>query len=83
MSDSIIVEFERMRTNERFDMEIPKDITANDLVKALNIGLSLGINMDDVSQCYLMADNPLSLLRGETTIEEYGLYDGSKVIFDR
>ena len=83
MSDSIIVQFERTNTNMQFDIEIPKDLTANELVKALNIGLSLGIDMDDVSQCYLMAENPISLLRGETTIEEYGLYDGSKIIFDR
>ncbi len=83
MSDSIIVQFERVNTDIKFDIEIPKELTANELVKALNIGLSLGIDMDDVSQCYLIAENPLSLLRGETTIEEYGLYDGSKIIFDR
>jgi len=83
MGDSIIVQFERINTDIKFDIEIPKELTANELVKALNIGLSLGIDMDDVSQCYLIAENPLSLLRGETTIEEYGLYDGSKIIFDR
>lgn len=83
MSDNIIVEFERTKTNEKFDVEIPKDITANELVMALNSGLNLGINTNDVSMCYLMSSNPLALLRGDMTIEEYGLYNGSRICFDR
>ena len=42
---NIVMIFER--ENESFDIEVPLDITANELLYGLNKGLNLGINMED------------------------------------
>ena len=59
------------------DLEIPLDITANDLVNALNSAYELGIDTSDIKNCYLKAENPIALLKGNKTLAEYGLRNGS------
>lgn len=83
MAKNIIMQFEREKTGECFDIEIPLHITANELVHALNKGLNLGINLADVSQCYLKTENPVALLKGDIALEEFGIHDGSKICFTR
>lgn len=83
MGKKIIMQFEREKTGENFDIEIPLHITANELIQALNRGLNLGINLADVSQCYLKTENPIALLKGDITLEEFGLHDGTKICFTR
>lgn len=83
MGNKIIMQFERDKTGENFDIEIPLHITANELIHALNKGLNLGINLADVSQCYLKTENPIALLKGDITLEEFGLHDGTKICFTR
>lgn len=83
MKDKIILLFEREKTGESFDIEVPIEITANELLVALNRGLSLGINLTDVSQCYLTTENPIALLKGDVALEEFGLHDGTKICFNR
>ena len=62
------------------DIEVPVSITANDLVFALNKAYNLGIDTNDIENCYLKAENPIVLLKGNKTIEEFGLYNGSLII---
>ncbi len=83
MEDKIIVIFERTKTGECYDLEIPLSITANELIFSLNMGLHLGIHMDDVSQCYLTAENPVALIRGEVLLEQLGLRNGTRIIYTR
>ena len=45
---NIVMIFER--ENESFDIEVPLDITANELLYGLNKGLNLGINMEEISK---------------------------------
>ena len=62
------------------DIEVPVSITANDLVFALKKAYNLGIDTNDIENCYLKAENPIVLLKGNKTIEEFGLYNGSLII---
>ena len=75
--------FINIQKNEMFDIEVPLNITANEFIISLNQGLQLGVNIDDVSQCYLSAENPIALLRGNKTLSEYGLHDGTIINFTR
>lgn len=59
------------------DLEVPLDITANDLVIALNTVYELGIDTSDIKNCYLKAERPIMLLRGNKTLAEFGLRNGS------
>ena len=63
------------------DIEIPADITANELIGALNSIYNLGMNTDDISSCYLRRENPVSLLRGTRNISDFGLHNASVIYF--
>ncbi|MCR4756914.1 MAG: hypothetical protein K5792_03845 [Butyrivibrio sp.] len=83
MKEKIIVVFSIPELNQEFDIEIPLGISANELIYGLNRGLNLGIRLNDPSDCYLRSENPVALLRGDTTLEEYKLHQGSKIIYSR
>lgn len=67
------------KTGKTEDVEVPGSITANDLVTAMNSAYQLGINTENIQECYLKADNPTVLLRGNQSLTDFGLYDGSVV----
>ena len=50
------------------DLEVPLEITANELVLALNTAYDLGIDTTDIKNCYLKSENPIALLRGNKTL---------------
>ena len=59
------------------DLEIPLDITTRELIMGLNQAFDLGIDTSDIKKCYLKAENPIALLRGNKLLSEYGLRNGS------
>ena len=61
------------------DLEVPLNISANELVIALNTAYELGIDTTDIKNCYLKAENPIALLKGNKTLEEYGIRNGSVI----
>lgn len=77
----IILLFVNHRTNSQIDIEVPLNITAGELIFGLNSGLSLGMNVEDIYQCYMSAENPIVLVKGNKTLEELGLHDGSVIHF--
>lgn len=68
-------------TNEIHDIEIPLDISANDFVIGLNQAYRLGIDTENIRNCYLKAENPIALLRGNKTLSEYHVMNGTTVTF--
>ena len=65
--------------NKRIDINIPSDITANELIIGLNQGYQLGMDTSDISKCFLQVENPIVLLKGNRTLEEFGLRNGSVI----
>lgn len=63
------------------DLEVQLDISANELVIALNTAFNLGIDTSDIKNCYLKAENPIALLKGNKTLSEYGIRNGSVINF--
>lgn len=63
------------------DLEVPLYISANDLVNALNSAYGLGIDTSDIKNCYLKSENPISLLKGNKTLAEFGIQNGSIINF--
>lgn len=63
------------------DIEVPLNITANDLVVALNSAYDLKINTSEIKNCYLKAENPIALLKGNKTLLDFGIRDGSIINF--
>lgn len=79
--DTIVVRFKNLRNKKEVDLDIPIAISANELVVALNEAYELGIDVTNIKKCYLQAENPIALLRGNKTIGEFGLRNGSVIYY--
>lgn len=75
--EKAIIIFNIEKRNFTVDLEVPLNITANDLVNALNSAYELGIDTSDIKNCYLKAENPIALLKGNKTLGEFGVRNGS------
>lgn len=64
------------------DLEVPLDITAKELIWALNVAYSLGIAAKKLPESYLKAENPTALICGEKTLEAFGVHDGTSIRFE-
>ncbi|WP_405373741.1 EsaB/YukD family protein [Pseudobutyrivibrio sp.] len=81
MENRIVVEFNDLKNNKSVDIDIPTDITVRELLIGLNQAYGLNVDISNVKQCYLKSENPIVLLRGNKTIKEFGLHDGSKIYY--
>ena len=77
--DTAIIELKIPKQSVIADLEIPLDISANELVLALNMAYDLGIDTSNIKDCYLKAENPIALLKGNKTLSEFGLRNGSVI----
>lgn len=79
--DSAIIVFNIVKRNISVDLEVPVTISANELVVALNSAYDLGIDTSDIKNCFLKSENPIALLKGNKTLSEFGLRNGSIINF--
>lgn len=79
--DKAIIVFKIHKRNVTVDLEVPLFITANELVNALSSAYSLDIDSSDIKNCYLKAENPIALLKGNKTLAEFGIRNGSVINF--
>ena len=83
MEEKVIVIFHNVKKDTSEDIEVPLDISANDLILALNQGLQLGMDINDISQRYLKSTNPIALLKGNRTLAEFGIHNGTEIWYER
>lgn len=81
MDNSAIIIFRITKRNIEVDLEVPLYISANELVNALNTAYDLGIDVSDVKNCYLKAENPIALLKGNKLLSEFGVRNGTVINF--
>lgn len=81
MENKAVVTLRILKRGEEHDLEIPLDISANDLVIALNSAYQLGIDTTDMKQCYLKSERPIALLKGNKILSEYGIMNGTNILF--
>lgn len=79
--ETVTVVFNMTKRNTVKDIEIPLYITANELVVALNEAYDLKIDTSNVKNCYLKAEKPIALLRGNKTLAEFGVRNGTVIYF--
>ncbi|MDY4442985.1 MAG: EsaB/YukD family protein [Butyricicoccus sp.] len=84
MKDSAVIIFSRRGKNKEtaIDLEVPLDISANELVVALTNAYQLNIDTEDIKQCYLRCERPIALLRGDRTLREFGIRNGTIIHSD-
>ena len=83
MGENAIVEFRNENNQSRTEIEIPLQITANELVLALKEAFQLEIDAGDIFNCYLVSENPIAFLRGNRTLKEFGIHNGSILVYKR
>lgn len=79
--DTAIIILNIVKRNFTADLEVPLNITANELVVALNSAYQLGIDVTNIKDCFLKAEKPIALLKGNKTLAEFGLRNGSVINF--
>ena len=79
--ETVIIILDLGKRKKTVDLEVPLNITANELVNALNTAYGLGINKNDIKNCYLKAERPIALLRGNRTLGEFGVRNGTVIRF--
>ena len=75
--DEAIIIINFVNKNFQVDIATPLKITAKEFVIAVNEAFQLGIDTEDISKCYLRCENPIALLKGDTTLKDYGIHNGS------
>lgn len=81
MEKYAIVIFKNLRTGEQKDLKIPVDITANELYSALNSVFGVNGNEKNMLSGYLKSENPINFLKGEKTLREYGIRNGTVIMY--
>ena len=79
--ETVIIILDLIKRKKTVDLEVQLTITANELVNALNTAYGLGIDTNDIKNCYLKAERPIALLRGNRTLGEFGVRDGTVIRF--
>lgn len=77
-SDTAIIVIHMVNSGRSVDLETPLDISASELCSAL-FSRYFPEQYGDMSRYYLRAERPIALLRGERTLREYGIRDGSVI----
>ena len=75
--DRATIRFIDKRRRINVDLDIPLDITANDLIAALNKMYGLGIDTENMKDCYLKSEDPIVLIKGSRTLADFGIRTGS------
>lgn len=79
--EKTLVVFVHKKKDICVDLEIPLYITANDLVFALNRAYDLDIDVTNIKNCYLKAERPIVFLKGDKTLAEFGIRNGSIISY--
>lgn len=76
--ETAIVRFYHMKRHKLVDLEIPLDISADDLIYALDVAYSLGIEGGlEERECFMVCEQPTALIYGDVTLRSLGVRNGS------
>lgn len=81
MGEKVIIEFVNQDSKEKKDIEIPVDITANDLIRALNTVYGLKLDEENIFNYYLVSEKPIAFIHGNRKLKEYKIRNGSILYF--
>ena len=83
MEDTAVIKFINHSNGTKLDIEVPLDITAQDLFIALNRGLYLGIDERNRYNYFFKAEKPIAFLSGSGTLRQMGVRNGTIINFVR
>jgi len=82
VSNRVIITVNLIITGKSYDLEIPLDISATELCTAL-FEMYLPEKLGDAKDYFLKIERPIGLIRGDTTLREYGIRNGTIINITR
>lgn len=79
MKDRAVVIVKRDKDNSVRDFDIPLNITLHEFLQSLYSIYGLKTDMEKMGMMHLSVEKPIVLLKGNKTLKEYGLRDGSTI----
>ena len=79
MNDKIRIIVNVSDKGVREELEVPALMTAGELMIALDTIYGLCMDRENIFQYYLKADHPKALLRGNKTLQDYGVRMGTEI----
>lgn len=83
MENRAIINFIDHQQGASFDLDVPLDISGHELVLAIQKAFNLPIEAENMPDCYLAAENPIALIRGNKSLEMLKIRDGSIIHYKR
>ena len=80
-NDKVIIIFNNSKEKRKIDIEVPLNITVSELFIGLNNAYKLGIDITDTRKCFLKSENPIALLKGNKTLFQYGIHNGTIIYY--
>ncbi|CDM68308.1 hypothetical protein CM240_1144 [Clostridium bornimense] len=65
---------------DKFELEIPVDITVKEICSALNKALHLEEKGIEISGYYIKTKNPTCFLKGKDVLQNFNISHGSEII---
>lgn len=81
MKDTAVIIFEAVKKGILTDIDVPLNISAYDFIVGMNKAYALGIDIENVFGCYLKSENPIALLKGNKSLADYGVHNGTTIIY--
>lgn len=81
MNDRAVVTLNLVKRHQMYDIDVPLDINAAELLEGISQAFNLGMDTEDSANCYVKTENPIALLHGRKTLREYGIMNGSIINF--
>ena len=78
-----IVNFIDEIRGQTHELEIPLNISANTLITALKRAYDLNLDENNTTECYMACEYPIAFLKGNRTLADFGIRNGSSIIFRR
>ncbi len=75
----VILRYKKQGEIVEKDIRVPLEISANELVAALDSAYSLKIDTENYRNCYLRCERPIILLRGERSLRDFGVRNGTLI----
>ena len=76
---NLIITFVDEEKNQHHDLEVPDEISADELVAALQIAYRLQGSTPDRSSAFMRMEYPIGLIKGKHSLRELGMRNGSIV----
>ncbi|MBR6569393.1 MAG: hypothetical protein IKK75_02965 [Clostridia bacterium] len=74
---NLVITFIDEEKKQSHDLEVPDEITADELVSALQTAYHLRSRLLDSSSQYMRMEFPIGLIKGKNTLKELGMRNGS------